>query len=148
MVCELVSSKKDCYAHGGWIAVAETAQETQNTDAVDYCEKMGSHQEISRCQGNGGYMVQADSHPKVRVTLCELLSNKEEMERCYARVYGFLPPTIGISLGPALRERVTTARPSRPRLNKFERAIGPLQYSFNTKLKFRNNFLVLDLHCL
>ena len=84
MVCELVSSKKDCYAHGGWIAAAEAAQETQNTDAVDSCEKMGSHQEISRCQGNGGYMVQADSHPKVRVTLCELLSNKEEMERCYA----------------------------------------------------------------
>ena len=84
MVCELVSSKKDCYAHGGWIAVAEAAQEIQNTDAVDSCEKMGSHQEISRCQGNGGYMVQADSHPKVKVTLCELLSNKEEMERCYA----------------------------------------------------------------
>ncbi|KAI9924260.1 hypothetical protein ASPWEDRAFT_174127 [Aspergillus wentii DTO 134E9] len=137
-VCELVSNKKDCYKYGGWIAAADAALDTQNAGAEDYCGMMGSEQEISRCISEGGYMVQADSHPKVKVTLCELLSTKEEMDACYAEGAWF--PSSAKSqdiFTPSSKSKGHSKATKAKTHSKFEGGIGPLHYSFGSKLKFK-----------
>lgn len=83
--CELASNPEDCYTHGSWVASAGKKKNNGMEINEEYCDKLGTPHEISRCVEEGGYMVYSDSHPKIKVTFCELLGNKEDMDSCYSQ---------------------------------------------------------------